>query len=223
MILSDLRELKSILDIDVGDTSEDKKLNFLLEQASSWIEELLGKQLMYRSRTEYYAGTGTQQLLLRARPAYPTGMLVYADYGGLWGSASGAFGSETALTYGEDYALDLDDDEGTKSRSGILIRATGYWPLPFARTRGVLSPFRGKSYGNVKVVYNAGYLVDDLPAQLRLACNTLVARLLAFFPLGMEVGSESYEERSVSLIAERKDYLLASVKSMCWSYRNWKW
>ena len=68
MLYSDLREIKSVMGIDPGDTSVDKSLNFYIEQASAWIEELLNRPGMsYKSRTEYYKGTGTQKILLKSR------------------------------------------------------------------------------------------------------------------------------------------------------------
>ena len=116
----------------------------------------------------------------------------------------------------------IDQDDGS-SRSGILVRMQGYWFKPSVRQKGLLTPFIGNAYGNIKVVYTAGYTIDNLPSQLRAATNFLIARMRAILPLGMEVASESYEERSISLIAERRDYLLAIIKPMIYSYRNWSW
>ena len=84
MNYTDLRELKSVLQVPAGDLSEDVSLNFIIEQASRWIDELLGiRPIEKKSRTEFYAGTGTQKLLLRARPVFTTPALqVYLDEAG---------------------------------------------------------------------------------------------------------------------------------------------
>ncbi len=224
-MLTDLRELKAILEIDPDNTAEDAKLLFLAEWASDWIEELLNRKnrLFFKSRTEYYGGSGTQQLLLRARPVFTTPTIqVYSDDTGYFGSNPDGFNASTLLTYGDDYCLVIDQDDGS-SRSGILVRMQGYWFKPSVRQKGLLTPFIGNAYGNIKVVYTAGYTIDNLPSQLRAATNFLIARMRAILPLGMEVASESYEERSISLIAERRDYLLAIIKPMIYSYRNWSW
>lgn len=222
MLLTDLRELKSVLDIPATDSSEDTKLNFLIEQASSWIEEFCGRgDLGYSARTEYYKGTGTQKLPLRHRPVYtsPT-IAVNIDETGFYGAPSGAFDSTTALTWGDDFALQVDQPDGT-SRSGILVRRGKFWPKPQVRTGGYLSPFVGDGFGNVKVIYTAGYTVENLPAVVRLACNILVAHMRHLFPLGMMVASESYEERSISFVT-RKRTLMALIEPMLTGFRNWK-
>lgn len=223
MLWSDLREVKRVLDINPSDHSEDVKLNFFVEWATAWLEETIGRPMTLKSRTEYYNGTGTQKLLLKTRPVFtnPT-IQVFLDEAGFFGSASGSFAAgTTALTYGTDFCLAIDQDDGS-SRSGILVRINNLWPLPSIRQRGLLAPFLGEGFGSIKVVYSAGYTVDTLPAQLRTACNLLVARLRYIFPLGMELGSEGYEERSIGLVAERDDYILSVVKPLVFNYRNWK-
>lgn len=223
---TDLIELKTLLEIDPDNTAQDAKLLILNTVASEWLGEWLNRPgFDLKSRTEYYDGTGTQKLLLRSRPVYASPTIqVFADNQGFWGAASGSFDSTTtALTYGTDFALMLDPGEEGKSRSGILVRINGYWERPMLRQRGLLSPFVGEGFGNVKVVYTAGYTVDTMPAQLRMAADFLIARLNYVWPLGVELGSESYEERSISVITSEKSKLFALVKPMLWSARNIRW
>jgi len=216
-----LNELKRVLQIDVRNPAEDVQLNFFAEWASDLIQKYLDRDLEYKSRTEYYDGSGTVQLRLRERPVYQTpAPVAYVDTNGYYAETSGAFGPATQLTYGTDFFLKIDGDDGT-SRCGILLRRTDWWPKSFSRYRGLLAPAVTPGYGCVKVTYTAGYTADTLPGQIRAACDLLVARLRYLFPLGMEVSSESYEERHVSLLAARKDYLLALVKPMIFQYRNW--
>lgn len=227
MLLTDLRELKEELDIPPGDKSEDVKLNFLLETASQWIEEVLNRPgLSYKQRTEYYGGTGTQKLLLRSRPAYYDAnrpVQVFLDEGAYFGSSPSAFtASDAQLTYGVDFCLKIDQDDGVSSRSAILVRINNVWPRPQVRMGGVLSPFLGESFGAIKIVYYGGYLVDNLPPVFRTACNLLIARLRYVLPLGMELNSDSYIDKSVGIVNSEKQKLLALVVPMLASYRNWK-
>lgn len=223
MQLTDLRELKEVLEIDPLNTTEDTKLLFFIEQATSWIKELLNRHgLEYKSRTEYYRGTGTQKLLLKSRPVFTTPTIqVFVDEQGYFGAASGAFGSTTAWTYGVDFTIQPDQEDGT-SRSGILYAINRYWPKPSARQRGLLTPFLSPDLGSIKIIYTAGWTTDNMPAIVRQACNLLVSKMRYIFPLGMELSSESYEDRSISILGERKDYLLGGIKPMLIPYfRNW--
>lgn len=224
MLYTDLSELKTVLEIDPADTSEDTKLNFFVAQASAWIEELLNRPGMtYKSRTEFYKGTGTQKLTLRSRPVYSTPTIqVYEDNAAYFGSATGAFDPTlTQLTYGIDFCLQIDQEDGVSSRSGILLRINDIWTKPQVRQFGLLSPFIEDDPGSLKVVYSAGYLVDNLPTPFRLAANTLIAEMRYLFPLGMPIASESYEERSIAMM-QYKDYLLTMIRPMLMPFRNWK-
>ena len=224
MLLNDLNELKTLMDIPLAHTAEDAKLLFLLRMASDWIAELLDRpDLSIKTRTEYYDGTGTKNLLLRCRPVHTSPEpQAFEDLGGYWATASGAFAaSTTQLTWGTDFTLRLDPGENGVSRSGILVRIGGVWDRPQARQQGLLSPFITEGNGNVKVVYLAGYTFDSLPSTFRLALAFLVTRLRYVFPLGVELNSDSYEERSISVVISEKTKLLALVKPLLWSHRNW--
>ncbi len=229
MILADLRELKSRLDLDPNNVTEDKNLWFWIRTASDWIEEWLNRHLMLQQRTEYYKSTGTLKLLLRSRPVFPLfgtsqQITVYLDEAGYYGAASGAFNSTTSLlVYGVDYGLQLDSQDGTYSRSGILFRINNYWPKPFFRQAGLLAPFIGESFGSIKVVYTAGYSPDTLPEQIREACMLLVARFRYIWPLGLELNSESYEDRSISIVTSEKTKMWALVAPLIQSFRNVKY
>lgn len=224
MLLTDLRELKTVLDIPDGNAAEDRKLLLYAEWASSWIQEYLNRDLERKTRTEFYRGSGTAQLLLKSRPVFPTGLEVRLDEGAYYGTVSGSFDSNSALTYGVDYALDLDQ-EGNSSRSGILVRFNEFWPRPGYRERGYLSPYVGRGFGTLRITYDAGYTVDSLPAMIRGACELLIAKMRYVLPLGLELTSESYEERSITTgnTAEAKTYLMSLVTPMLFSHRNHRW
>ena len=115
----------------------------------------------------------------------------------------------------------MDGDDQTTSRSGILIRLNDYWPKPVVRQAGYLSPFITDDTGSIRVTYTAGYTIDSLPGQLRLAANALVARLNYLFPNFLEVSGEGYEERSFSYAVNRDNYVLSMIYPMINSFRNW--
>lgn len=213
-----------MLEIGSTDVSQDLRLNFLIEQTSSLIEEFLDRpKLTRQSRTEYLDGSGTQKLLLTHRPVYVTPTIeVYVDESGHFGAPDDAFAAASALTWGDDFFLALDREDNTKSRSGILVRMNAVWPKPPKRQRGWLSPFSGQGHGTIKVVYDGGLTVDDLPAMIRMAANIIIARLNHMFPIGMFTTSESYEERSISFQVLDKDKLLGDpVRGMLMAHRNW--
>lgn len=232
MLWSDLREIKATLEIDPDNTAEDLKLSFFLEQVSAWFGEWLDRpdlSLKYRSLVPY-SGQGTQKLLLRHRPVFPAlntanQIAVYVNEDGNFGSSSGAFvgPAAQALVYGTDYCLDIDQDDGS-SRSGILIRLRQVWPRPTVRQAGYLSPYLGQDYGSVRVSSWAGYTVDSLPAQLRMACDAAVAAYRFCMPLGMPTMGNSYEGYSVSfsLPPGAKSYLFSVVKPFLSTSRNWR-
>lgn len=229
MIMTDLRELKTLLDIDSGDTSEDKKINFLVTTASHWIEELLGRDFTYKTRTLPYRGYGTQKLVLRHRPVYPapptpySALTVYVDDYANWGTSPNAFQNSpgaSPLIYGKQYSLQIDQDDGS-SRSAILWRINAYWPRPTQRQEGLLTPFKGPDPGSIQVTYTAGWTVDTLPDSFRMGTNLLVMKLLDICPLGQEISSESYEERSISRITSEKSKLLLQVQPFIRGWHNW--
>ena len=222
--LSDIRELKVMLEIDPDDTQDDLKLSFLITYASELIEDYLTRKLFYRSRTEYYSGTGTRYLNLKARPVFTTPTIqVWEDtVNGNAGQSDDSFSGDP-LTYGTDYYLWVDSEDGLSSRSAILVRLTKLWERPWTRSGGLLSSYPSINPGSIKVIYTGGYTIDQLPGAFRLACNLLTTRLAYIVPLGMELSSESYIERSISLMTPQRNYLMSLVAPMLFSYRNRTW
>ncbi len=225
MRYGDLLETKKVLEIDPLDTQEDSKLLFFIEYASGIIEEILNRPgIEYKTRTEIYQGSGTQALLLRSRPVFTTpAITVLLDESANFGSSDGAFTAAiSTLTYGVDYCLKIDQEDGS-SRSGILYRIGNYWPKTPVRQRGYLSPFIGPDYGSIKVTYTGGYTPDSLPSPIRFACNLLVAKMRGLFPVGMEMSSEGFQDRSMTFAPSQRDYLMSLAKPHLLAYRNWSW
>lgn len=229
MLLSDLKELKSILEIDPNNHTEDKSLLFYLEWASDIIQQYINRpNLMYKSSTEYYQGTGTIQITLKRRPVYIDPVPeVWVDSGGNFGQGPGVdgqnpYGDQTKLVWGTDFVLRLDGDIENTSRSAILYRIRGAWPKPSYRQPGYLSAFWGPDMGSIKVTYTAGYTIDNLPSPFRAAVNLLVAKLRYMFPLGLRLTSESYEERAIGIAQSDKDFLTSLIKPLLFQYKNYK-
>src|ERR1700724_2442686 len=234
MLYSDIRELKTMLEIPDADTSEDRKLGIINEQVGNWLEEWTNRKFQYGQWTEVYKGTNTQKMPLRRRPVYANQAIanpatqsppqVYYDSGAYYGSAQGAWTSQDALmTYGVDFCLQLDQSDGITSRCAILNRIGNYWLRPSARAAGLLSPFYTFDTGSYRVTYTAGMTVNQLPAQLRLAADLLVSRLRWIIPTGQEVSNESYEERSVGFITSEKMKLMSLCAPLLQGHRNWSW
>lgn len=234
-LFTDLASIKTILEIDPNNTLYDIQLSWYNEQAASIFEEILDRPFLYQTRTVVYPGTGNQKLPLRHRPVYPTAPLpkaanlpftaiqVIVDEGSGWGFAPNAFQTNNGaipLTLGTDYALRIDQDDGG-SREAILYRLNDYWPRPIDRQTGSLSPFIGPDMGSVQVTTTAGWTIDSLPASARLAADMLIARIYNLFPLGQQMSSESYIERSVGLTENQRRYLTGLVRPFIFFFRNW--
>ncbi len=225
MLYTDLLELKHILEIDLNDTQEDLKLAFLIEWASALIDQWLGFAdvggIDKQERAEFYGGTNTNKLVLNIRPAFADPVpQVFLDGQGGYGAISGSFGPETKLIYGDDFSLAIDKPDGS-SQSAILYKKNGVWPRNLYRSAGLLASYTGPSPGTIRVVYTAGYTPDSIPSAFRVAGNFMVARLRYMMPLGMELNSEGYEERSIGVATDAKDYMLGVIKPLLWQYRNW--
>ena len=235
MLWTDLTTMKKILQIDPDNTAED----WLLNQYNVWVTDilstLLNRDFDYKVRTTYYKGTGNQKLTLKHRPVYPLAapasastqpfqaLTVITDDSGYFGFAPGAFGSDNTalpLTLGVDYTLNPDRDDGG-STEAILYRINDYWTRPFVRQNGSLSPFVGPDLGSIKVQYTAGYTVDTLPDQLRFAANLLVAKIRYLMPVGMEISTDTFVNRTFNLNQNQRQYLIGLVKHHVLQYRNW--
>ncbi len=233
-LYTSVAELKQNLGIPAGDTTEDFTLGIVIQYASDWITEILGHDPFYASRVQYYRGTGTQNLVLNNRPVDLTvnlsgtgqPMSVILNETGYFGQASGSFstsGLATVLNIGVDYTIKPDYDNPDVSRAAVLYRIGDVWPKPQMRQRGILSPFIGQDLGSIQVIYSAGYMIADLPSQLRLAADLLAAKILWVISTGLDVGSEGYEERSLSIVAENKAWLISLVWPLLQNFINRKW
>lgn len=193
MAIASVTEFKTHLGI--SGSSSDSLYQTYLDQASAIITRKTGLVFDSASATEFYQGTGTNQLVLRRRPVTAVAS-VYVDDSAYFGFASGAFGSSTLLTAGTDYALDIQSS--SFSRSGILYRINGVWDGANYRAGNELVGGDGPGLGNIKVTYTAGY--STTPSDLKLA-GILLARVIMLSSSngGQMVQSESLEYYSYTL------------------------
>lgn len=67
--LCTLAQAKAYLDIASADTSQDAKLELLINASSSMIENYLDRKLVYQQYVEYHDGRNSDRLLLKEWPA----------------------------------------------------------------------------------------------------------------------------------------------------------
>ncbi len=192
-----LADVKTTLGIPSSVTNEDQLLSLVIQWCSDAITEWTGRNFASQSYTEVYCGNGTPYLPLNQRPVTAVAS-VYLDELAYFGQASGAFAASTELVQGQDYAIYVDQPDGS-SRAGLLFNINGWWPIPINYTPGLITPVIGPPVGNIQVTYTAGYAA--IPSQIEMACVMLVARVRKMRFYGQMLDSESYEEYSYKLTA----------------------
>ncbi len=210
--------LKLELGIPAADTTEDNLLTALMGQASTLIENYCDRLFGADEFTEFYSGDGTPILALNQRPVIAIANLWMND-SAFWGQA-GTYG--TALTQGADYALQIDQRDGT-SNSGLVLSINGAWDIPFNYAPGLIYPFLGPGNGNIKVQYTAGYVT--IPQDIQLALFMQVAAIRNTKNYGQLLASESLNDgggaNSYSIAAKPKIGVLSpEVCSILARYRN---
>lgn len=218
MAIASVTEFKTHLGL--SGTASDSLYQTYLNQASAIITRKTGLVFDSAAATEYYLGTGTNQLVLRRRPVTAIAS-IYVDDSAYFGFASGAFGSSTLLTAGEDYALDIQSS--AFSRSGIVYRIGAYWNGASNRIGTELVGGEGPGLGNIKITYTAGY--STTPDDLKLA-GILMARVIMLSSAngGQMVQSESLEYYSYTLKGSSEAASdLHSVNSIVNAYREFNW
>ncbi len=177
---------------------------------------VVGTQAFYtRKLTEYYAGTGSPELVLRERPVQSI-TSVYEDDEAYWNQGPGAFATDTLLAQGVDYALDYKN--AAISLSGVLVRLNAVWPNVTARGSGLLSFESLSGRGNLKVTYVSGY--GEPPADITLAVHQMIAEIRVTGPMGGGLTSEHLDYYSYNRAsASEQALMLTSAKALLRSYR----
>jgi hypothetical protein len=225
MPLTALPYVKGVLNIAPADTSQDPWLLFLIDAASEVITSYLGRRLESANYVEFYDGTSQRVLVLGQRPVTAINNL-WVDFNAGFGfNPSGAFGPDTLLQPGVDYALDLDSQlpHSTTpcSRSGIVYRLKTYWQ-EIGRTYfpGKLTAELGPAYGCIKVDYVAGYPAGNVPHDLQYAAAYLVAYMKRTLPVGALLAQEKIGDYAYRLQQVARYPELGSVVQVLSRYKE---
>lgn len=181
MPLVNLDEVKDML----GVTSSDRDTQYaaLIPAVERLVKNWTRNQFARATYTEYLTGNGRREILLRHRPVASI-TTVHVNDTGRYGDGPGSFDADALLTAGTDYSLKRDWTTETTGDSGILVRHNGVWPMVSAVSQfGYLSSEPGPSYGNIKVVYVAGY--DPIPEDVKWAIAQIIEWFRSF-NLGIE-------------------------------------
>lgn len=175
-----------------NDVTDANQLTAVLSAVDRIVKEYVGQEIESGTYTEYYAGNNTPYLVLRQRPVISI-TSICEDSFGLYGFGTDAFPSSMNLTAGADYGLRLDGQNpatGTAwSKSGIVVRPYRVWSeITSFATPGNLTSETSPTFGNIKVVYVAGY--PTVPMDIQLACIQIAKFVMRTLPLGQEVQSE---------------------------------
>lgn len=223
MALVTLAMIKLHLGIATGDTSEDDLLNQLITQAGAVINNHINRNLEQADYTEFYAGNGQRELLLRNYPVQ-TVTSVYVDSSAYYGDGPSAFGSTTLLTAGVDYTLHQNFSSGgtQKSGTGILLRIGNVWPSMLEKHGGLLAQNQANAIGNIKVVYRAGYAAGEIPADVQFAACQMIAEMRRTRKFGGAVTQESYDYYNVQFgTAIENSAAMTGVKKLLSGYKRW--
>lgn len=196
-----------------------KHIVLSLASAEDHLRRWCNRDFVYKaSQTEYYSGNGTQYLYLRRWPVtFTSGITsVKLDYAGNFGSTSGSFDSNTALTSGVDYCLIPSEESpqyGTDECRGVLFRINGVWPLQGVHQLNYLAAQTQTLPGCIQVVYSGGFQL--IPYSLKQAVWDLATFISQRSATGRLPQSESGEGYSVGygpLDAEMR--MIGSVNSV---------
>lgn len=217
LFLTTLETLRIVL----GATPSDAELTFYGEAAQDAVRKYCDRDFNSQSYTHYFNGTNTQRLVLRQTPVTAVSS-VHVDVQGYFGTGTDPFNSLTALTSGRDYVLDVDGT--TTSKSGILFRIGAVWPMlnrvvPVAHLAADIGP----AWGNIKVVYTAGYAT--VPLDLQMATTTVAVQLRNIVRLGGDkVQKETIGDYSYTLYERMNSGPeLGSVRTTLARYKEYGW
>lgn len=120
------------------------------------VEQYLKRPLKYQAGVvEWPVSFGREYILLDRTPVWAVTEVRYDPAGG-FGQKANTFGTDTVLTAGDDYLLDIDGDGGL-SESGTLLRVPSTWGSRRAYQTGLLTSWTEAAKGTIKVTYTGGY------------------------------------------------------------------
>lgn len=136
------------------------------------------------------------QLVLKQKPVQNDGNLTINANPLAYGNVT-KFTSQGLLTAGVDYYLNTDDDDASKSTSGVVTCLRQPWSVAVGIPYGWLAPKRIPVPGALLITYRAGY--ETIPAAVTEATNLAISMLWNRRQTGYQASSESRGSWSVSL------------------------
>lgn len=176
--------------LQITASTQDTIVGDLVNSCSEWVNNFVGHDLLEADYEEYYDGDGTEELILKNFPV--TELTLLND------DPQRAFAAPTAKNISADVMLD--------SGAGIVR----LW-----NNGGAF--FRAR--GNVKVTYSAGYDIDAMPYDIRLAVKKLVAFLYraSYAQPKMGIQTETTGDRTTTYFNEE---ILKDVAGLLKPYRT---
>lgn len=157
------------------------------------------------------------------------GIRLHTDAGGFSGQGNDPWPSTSEMYPGQDFLVERDQDDGT-CKSGILRRLGGGslgtpWDWPGAWRRGSLTARMAPTWpggvGNIRVIFCAGYMPSEVPADLKIAVEQICIWIWRNAPHGgIQATSESYEGYSFSLGNLGGEPGIADVRRILSAYRE---
>ena len=219
-MLTTLQKVKDMLGIT--STTFDTQLNALLFAADAAIKTELDREIERTTRTEFYSGNGLRTICLRETPVISI-TSVHQNFSGYYGqNVDSLFSSETLLTAGSHYVLQID--KNGISYTGILERIGTVWAeLSRSYTQAKVTQEATPAQGNIKVVYEAGY--SNVPEDLQYCVVLTIQRMRQLLPYGYLMDSEKLGDYSYSLgLTFRKIMLeVGQVERILRKYRKTPW
>ncbi len=177
-------------------------------------------------------GTGT---MVTGNQVYSP--IVYFDPNGYYGTNVNSFNQQTQLTQGNNYSPFIDTER--MSNRGLIRRVGGnvgaWWGGGYGSYSGTqqnssISKLAASrlagwpiGFGNLKVVYTAGWTQDNIPADLSYACQALVAVMIRSQPMGALLQSEGLGAYNYSLLSYGDDPQMGDIRRILARYRETSW
>jgi hypothetical protein len=144
--LCSINELKGFMNLDIFDTSKDWLYEVYINAASDAIEKEVGRYILAKDYIEKYAGTNTNELVLKQRPVNSVEAISFVNNG-------------------EVYCTLEENTYTVEAKSGVIYNDNGWFKQgsSILMSRKITYPTQ-----HIKVEYNAGYA--EAPGDLKLIC-----------------------------------------------------
>ncbi len=176
-----LQDVKDFLTI--SGSTEDSKLTYLINEVSRWIASFCGRNFVSTTYTEYYDGTGTDELMLKNYPIISVTSL-HDDPARVFGSNVAKSVAADVLVYKNTGTLKLWNKEGA-FQVGVanvkVVYVAGYAPIPaeiqMACKRLIAVLYLRQTNRNFDIQsqtvqqQTTSYLISDMPPNVKAILN----------------------------------------------------